>query len=68
MHWAGIKCPFFHGDSPNAINCEGAVKKSTIKQIFGTKREKQEFQDEYCTLMKGYPECPIFRIANEKYE
>ena len=68
MHWSGIKCPFFHGDSPDSINCEGAIGKSTIKQVFETKRKKQQFQAEYCMLMNGYSECPVFRIANEKYE
>lgn len=68
MYWKQIKCPFFHSDDTRSILCEGCKTTSVIRQGFKSKEEKIDWQKKYCMQIKGYEKCPIFCVANKKYE
>ena len=66
-HWKQIKCPFFHSDNFNSVNCEGNIENSAIRHIFPNKAVKQEWEKRYCMEIKACTGCPIYGVANEKY-
>ena len=68
MHWTQIVCPFFHSDDYNSIICEGAAENTSVRQFFKDKKERWAWQKRYCFKIDGCKECPVYRMANEKYK
>ena len=48
--------------------CEGVNPISVIRQTFNTKREREDWQARFCTSIKKCEECPIYKVANRKYD
>lgn len=67
-HWYLIQCPFFHSDDFNSINCEGIIDGSSLRQIFRGKGDRIAWEDKYCKTIKQHELCPIYMLANTKYE
>jgi hypothetical protein len=63
-----IKCPFYHSENFNSVCCEGNIEGSSIRQIFRGKKQKDEWQKKFCVKVIACTECPIYRMANEKYD
>lgn len=67
-HWQQIKCPFFHNDNFNSIVCEGFFADSSVRHTFATTKAKWHWEREYCYKIHECALCPIYNLANEKYE
>lgn len=67
-YWKMIKCPFFHSDDAKSILCEGSTDTSVIRHSFKNQKEKENWQQNYCIDIKNCSKCPIYTVANRKYE
>lgn len=68
MRWVYVKCPFFHKDDKSSIVCEGCEENSSVRQTFANKEKRQQWQKKYCNDTHSCCNCPVYQIANEKYE
>ncbi|MBQ9531138.1 MAG: hypothetical protein IJR70_03590 [Eubacterium sp.] len=66
-HWKNIKCPFFRSDNYNSISCEGCLEKTSLRHTFKSRFIKDDWQEKYCMKISKCRECPIYRIADNKY-
>lgn len=67
-HWISIRCPFFHNDNNISIVCEGCDEASSIRQTFADGNSKRKWQKYYCNDIHDCEDCPIYQMANKKYE
>jgi len=63
-----IKCPFYLSENFNSVSCEGYVEGSALRQIFKGKQQKDKWQKKYCVKVISCMSCPIYKLANEKYD
>ena len=63
-----VKCPFFIKNNPqaNTITCEGYDGCRNVQSNFKNKRQLMIKATRHC--QGSYEDCPIFQMANQKYE
>lgn len=55
-------CPYFIWDDRTKIGCEGKI---TLK--FPDKKSLAEYADRFCCSIDNYPNCPVAKMIEEKY-
>ena len=63
-----FECPFFKEYNSNSILCEGCEDNSSVRQTFTKKEGRIQWANDYCFSIKTCPDCPIYELANKKYE
>ena len=63
-----IACPYFRGQTPTEIGCEGITSTSLIKLIFVNRKAKEQHEDIFCMSLPNHSKCEIFRAVHEQYE
>ena len=61
-----VKCPFYQYDENMKITCEGVITNSSLRTIFHSPVEYNDYMKEYCSLR--YNDCPIARLLDEQYD
>ncbi len=62
------KCPFFRDGGGTTILCEGAIRSSSLRQIFTYEQDRKLWARSFCSSMEAYTDCPIYKIAILKYQ
>ena len=65
-----VLCPFFLSQErkPPSIVCEGGIEGTKTRTYFDGMRARDAHMGRYCCAMYGFPKCPQYRFANQKYE
>lgn len=62
-----VKCPFFVSWRTTSVSCESFIKgASTVRINFPREYEMSNFVRKNCYCIN--PQCPIYKLLNEKYE
>ena len=60
------RCPFFRGEDPQKIYCEGVQKGTAIHLAFASRTEKKQYGERYCN--KCFTACRVFRMNDSLYD
>ena len=61
-------CPFYRGTrGKTSILCEGPIARSWITLTLKNRKAFDSYRSSRCNT-KDCEECPVYKIANEKYE
>ena len=62
-----VECPFYLDEEGTSIICEGVAKCASCSQNFLTKKEKQKYMSEVCSV-NGGKKCHHYRSVAILYE
>lgn len=57
------RCPFYRGDTRQAIICDGFLKNSTVSMRFGTQKEFYQHTNLFCC--QRFQNCEVYRMVAE---
>lgn len=60
------KCPFYQGDTPSVIYCEGLLPCSTVHLAFGDRGDMRQYREIRCC--RDWRHCPVAEMLAKKYE
>ena len=61
-----IICPFFRGNNPTEIGCEGITESSTLRLIFRCRADRHQHETIFCA--DHYNCCELYRAITQQYE
>lgn len=66
-NWRAIHtlCPFYHGETERAVQCEGIPKKTVCTLCFPSLEQKLEYKKKYCEA--SYKKCPYAELLYKKW-
>lgn len=66
--WATVhvQCPFFKGDTQQAIACEGLEDREKLRRLMPSEEKKRSIMLRFCC--DRYRECEIYRLVAAKYD
>lgn len=67
-HAADCICPFYIAESGKAINCEGLIRGTVIKNAFDTEEQKNRYQERVCMTGEYARRCMVARVLEAKYK
>lgn len=65
---AEIVCPMYKGEENKKLKCEGFEANIYVHVYFSGKMQKSQYEKAYCESFKGYCNCPIYKMAAQRYE
>lgn len=66
--WRSVdaRCPFYQGDTPKAIVCEGLVVGERIRRRFPDEKTCSVVFGKHCSGC--FEECPVFQLVYGTYQ
>lgn len=61
-----VKCPFYQYDENMKITCEGFVIDSSLRLIFHSPADYNNYIGHYCS--NRYHDCPIAKLLDNQYD
>ena len=61
-----VQCPFWRGENPTCIICEGPSFKETLRRRFPNKEAKTAMFRRYCCT--NYKDCCVYKLVYSCYE
>ncbi|MHB1314242.1 MAG: hypothetical protein ACYCX2_02005 [Christensenellales bacterium] len=65
---ANTICPFYRGEGPLRVNCEGPTSRSFLSIVFENKDRKVKWQEEKCMSYQYSERCCIALMIRQRYE
>lgn len=65
-----VVCPMYRKEyrDRRSICCEGFSALTRVHTFFASADEMKKHKQCYCCSMPGYENCPVYRMADAKYE
>lgn len=63
-----VYCPFYLGETRNAVRCEGIEGAASVHVVCGTPAAKRAYEEAHCCTAEGNEACPVWRMLMEKYD
>ena len=61
-----VKCPYYSGEEPQKVVCEGVEKGSALHVTFASPDQRKNYKNKFCK--RQYNDCMICKMLNRKWE